>query len=137
MEQAIGAEETLIKLVTDVLTDCSIDFPLRKIPKRVVGYGAMGRVATRLIPKIKGTLLEPDVLWDLNGDGETIKKSNFDSLGSDDLLLVFPKGSVLNEISADIERAGCMVMTAADIAASLNALRFSHLLKLGIKARNR
>jgi hypothetical protein len=128
MEQAIGAEETLIKLVTDVLTDCSIDFPLKKIPKRIIGYGAMGKVATRLLPNLKGTLLEPDILWDISGDGATVKKPDFGSLGADDLLLVFPKGNVLAEISDDIKGTGCAVMEASDIAANIPLLRFPQLI---------
>ena len=61
---------------------------------RVIGYGTLGKAAGKLLPLLRGSVLEPTILWDANGDGITVKKPDPGSLCEDDLILVFPKGDI-------------------------------------------
>jgi len=65
---------------------------------RIIGYGAMGKAATKLLPHLKGTQLEPTELWDVNGNGGSVKKPDFTTLQPDDLVLSFPTGRIENEL---------------------------------------
>ena len=65
---------------------------------RIIGYGALGKIASRLLPILKDTIIEPTELWDKNADGIVAQKPKFDSLNKDDVLLVFPVGAVENEL---------------------------------------
>ena len=69
---------------------------------RVVGYGVLGRRAQRWLPLLKGTCIDPTELWDVNGDGINVKTPNFNELGSDDLVLVFPIGDVETKLRAHL-----------------------------------
>jgi glycosyltransferase involved in cell wall biosynthesis len=58
---------------------------------RRIGYGAMGKAATELLPLLTKYARMNDLeLWDENGDGVIIKKPDFKSLSEDDILLVLP-----------------------------------------------
>ena len=72
---------------------------------RVVGYGALGRTAKRLLPLLQGTKLEPSELWDINGGNGVVTRPDFNALTPEDVLLVFPVGEIeakLREEFADL-----------------------------------
>ncbi|MCR2806719.1 glycosyltransferase family 2 protein [Paenibacillus soyae] len=64
---------------------------------RVIAYGVLGRNAEHFLPKLKGTSLEPELLWDISAETETtisgkqVTKPKFNELKEDDVILVFPK----------------------------------------------
>jgi glycosyltransferase involved in cell wall biosynthesis len=77
-------------------------FKYLKFPQgRVIGYGALGKAAKRLLPMLKGTSFEPTELWDANGDGITVKKPDFESITANDTVLVFPVADMVKEIFRD------------------------------------
>ena len=70
--------------------------------RRIIGYGAKGRAAKWLVPRLFGTRFEPTELWDINtGEMETdlyglpLKKPAFDDLANHDIILVMVKASDL------------------------------------------
>jgi len=67
--------------------------------KRIIGYGALGKMARYLLPKLENTAYHPTELWDENGDGDQVLIPDPESLSADDLILVFPKTeSAVSEI---------------------------------------
>jgi glycosyltransferase involved in cell wall biosynthesis len=80
---------------------------------RVIAYGALGRVAGRLFPLLRGTILEPNELWDRAGDGVKVVLPDFRSLDKEDLILIFP----INENIQEMVRmsANCHVMDQRQI----------------------
>jgi len=98
------------------------------IPKgRVVGCGASGYFAQKLIPFLKETPFYPTVLWDESAQASSyhgdihITKPDFNMLNDDDLVLVFPKSLTLQkEIEGALRDQGC------------NAICVSHNQILGI-----
>jgi glycosyltransferase involved in cell wall biosynthesis len=83
---------------------------------RIIGYGALGRLAARLLPQLKGTELEPTELWDVNGDGINILKPSFDTLRENDTVLIFPIGDIENELKLKLNDSSFCVLYCADIA---------------------
>jgi hypothetical protein len=67
---------------------------------KVIAWGALGRNAKVLLPYLKGSDIEPDEMWDAEGDGIEVKKPDMDSLSANDLLLVIPtwNGGIVNAI---------------------------------------
>ncbi|MDR1914110.1 MAG: glycosyltransferase family 2 protein [Clostridiales bacterium] len=57
---------------------------------RVIGYGALGRMAKRLLPCLNATKWRPTELWDKAGEGTDILKPDFASLADKDTILLFP-----------------------------------------------
>jgi len=127
-EQALGSEDALIRCVINALTGKRLHgYKPYGDKGRVIGYGALGRVASRLLPELKGTELEPKVLWDKLGDGNIVAKPEFTSVNPNDLLLIFPKGNVLNEIYGSIRKTNCKIMKSEDISAYISSLRFPQI----------
>lgn len=75
--------------------------PENKSYKRIIGYGALGKMAQKLLPKLIYTNYFPSELWDVNGDNERVKQPDLDSLTSDDLILVFPINEEVLEVIRD------------------------------------
>jgi glycosyltransferase involved in cell wall biosynthesis len=65
---------------------------------RIIGYGALGKAAKRILPMLKETSFQPTELWDANGDGFCVKKPDFESLTESDTVLVFPITDTVKEI---------------------------------------
>ncbi len=64
---------------------------------RIIGYGAKGKNARKLIPRLMDTPYFPTELWDVNGDGNLIKKPDIESLDERDLVLIFPTNAAAVE----------------------------------------
>ncbi|MFD2331502.1 glycosyltransferase family 2 protein [Cohnella sp. GCM10020058] len=109
----IGNEHSFISAVRNKLLGI---LPVQKSinpSERIIGYGALGKAAARMLPLLKNTPIKPTELWDINGDGEIIKKPEFNSLEKEDLLLVFPLAEqVLNQVKAI---APCAILSNEEI----------------------
>jgi glycosyltransferase involved in cell wall biosynthesis len=77
---------------------------------RLIAWGALGERGRRLLPFIAGTMLEPDELWDIAGDGISVKRPEPGSLDADDLVLVLPINDVAEQICAALQETGCSIM---------------------------
>ena len=85
-------------------------------PRRVIGYGALGRVAQRIIPQLIQTDYFPTEFWDKNGDGIRIKTPDFDSLSADDTVLVFPTNpEVVAEIRSNLDKTKVTALYKSDL----------------------
>lgn len=83
-----------------LISGCT-DLPM---PRRVIGYGCLGKMAAKWIPYISRTLLSFEELWDIKGDGVKIKKPDFSSLKPGDMLIVFPYSEdILADVSSKID----------------------------------
>lgn len=101
---------------------------------RIVGCGALGKYASRYLPMLKGTPLEPTNLWDENGDGVTVKKPDYDGLTSNDIAVVFPSsnGVVSKSIQEKLKCAGCAIILAGEINPLVDLyLTFPELVRIG------
>ncbi len=90
-----------------------------KIPQRtagrVIAWGTQGKRGRTLLPALYGTPLEPLELWDMAGDGATVKKPAPGSLCANDLVLVLPAKGVSEKICAELDRTSCERMLSSDI----------------------
>jgi glycosyltransferase involved in cell wall biosynthesis len=74
---------------------------------RIIGYGAFGVIADRLLPSIYNTPMKPDVLWDIDAgsdcerNGIKVIRPNFDMLTETDTVLVFLKNAIIAEEICD------------------------------------
>jgi glycosyltransferase involved in cell wall biosynthesis len=83
---------------------------------RVIAYGALGKIAEKIIPQLIGTEWEPTELWDKNGDGINVKKPDLETLTENDTILVFPKiHSVVKEISKKLSDTPAIVLFHQEI----------------------
>jgi glycosyltransferase involved in cell wall biosynthesis len=107
-----NADKDNFFILTDIvekrlLFEPIIDLP-SKPPGRVIGCGASGFFAKKLLPFLKATPYYPVVFWDrvvrsTSYGGIDVVKPDFDSLIDDDLLLIFPQSSqVLEEYTAKL-----------------------------------
>lgn len=123
LEDLIGKEELFIRAVKNKL----LNVPARDIPitskSRIIGYGALGKAAIALIPLLKHTPIEPTELWDISGDGEAVKQPDFNSLGEEDIVLIFPKAEQVLSYVKELSASSC-VLSAEDIK-----LYLSHYVK--------
>jgi hypothetical protein len=62
-----------------------------KVSGKKIAYGVLGIRGKRFLNFLYGTVYEPDELWDIAGDGESVKKPDFERLTKDDLVIVFPR----------------------------------------------
>ncbi|MDR1688878.1 MAG: glycosyltransferase [Clostridiales bacterium] len=82
----------------------------RKPVGRVIGCGAKGQDAKKLLPFLKGTCFEPCMLWDrrVTGNDEKLfgisfEKQNFKEVLDTDTLIVFPeKANIQDEFRAEL-----------------------------------
>jgi glycosyltransferase involved in cell wall biosynthesis len=98
--------------------------------RRIIGYGALGKVAAGLLPRLAGTPLAPTELWDIAGDGITVKKPDFSSLLADDLVLIFPVGKIENELRKSFYDAPCEIMYHHDIMEWLADWKYGNILSM-------
>jgi hypothetical protein len=92
--------------------------------RRVVAWGALGKRGRRLLPHLTGTPLEPDELWDAEGDGVEIKKPDPCRLNADDVVLVLPIKGAADAICAELEKTGCAVMLSDDVVKRIPSLKY-------------
>jgi Glycosyltransferases involved in cell wall biogenesis len=66
---------------------------------RVIAYGVLGKVASSVLPLLAGTVLEPELFWDIGAKsdstilGNVVTKPLFNELQQDDIVLVLPKSA--------------------------------------------
>jgi len=83
----------------------------RLYKKRIICYGVLGTYAKQLLPPLFSTELKPDLLWDVNANGQIInnivvEKPDFTKLNKDDLFIILPKRSyVLEQIMPMLSNA--------------------------------
>lgn len=80
-------------------------------PTRIIGYGALGKSAKRLLPLLEGTAWQPTELWDKNGNDIIVKTPDFDSLNKSDAVLIFPIASeIIDEVKRNSEKKGARIL---------------------------
>jgi len=78
---------------------------------RVIAWGVLGKNADRLLPHLDGTPLEPNELWDVRCNGNTIKYPDVSSLTEQDVVLLLPsKENVLKEIKKTLDGIECLIL---------------------------
>lgn len=102
---------------------------------RIIGYGAMGRAASKYLPLVKETPLEPTELWDINGDGMHIKKPDFDSLDVQDTVIVFPSGQIEKELQNQLSGMPFKVLYQRDIKEYVLSHLYNRMLKTTVANR--
>lgn len=96
--------------------------------KRIIGYGALGKSALALLPRLVGSRYCPTELWDKNGDGYRVKLPDLDSLTADDLVIVFPtKKELVNELAATLQGCPAEVYFGNEIEYLLAELKYPQL----------
>jgi glycosyltransferase involved in cell wall biosynthesis len=91
---------------------------------RIIGYGALGRVAAKQLPKLAGTPLEPDLLWDVSAqensavEGRSVVRPAWNNLSPKDTILIFPKDADLRDgVTGKLRACGATkFLYAEDIA---------------------
>jgi len=111
-EQTCGLERIFILAIKNSL----LDHEATAIPNgRIVGYGALGKAAANLLPRLKGTKFEPSDLWDIAGDGVTVKTPDFSSLNEKDTLLAFPTGKIEEKLQEGFTKSPFRIIYNTEI----------------------
>jgi glycosyltransferase involved in cell wall biosynthesis len=87
---------------------------LRALPNgRIIGYGVLGKAAAARLPKLSGTPLDPELLWDISAKedssiaGKAVLRPEWNSLSPGDTVLVFPRDENLRKnIAAELLALG-------------------------------
>lgn len=110
------------KIIMRAIYNCALGDTVQRLDHktengRVIGYGALGKMASLRVPIIVDTPIKPDVLWDENAKekdslyGIPITKPDFNSLTSDDVVLVFPIAhDVVKEMMEPLRICACHTM---------------------------
>ena len=99
-------------------------------PSRVIGYGALGRAAVKILPMLDHTGWKPTELWDKNGDGEKIKTPDVSSLCEGDLVLVIPSDyAVVNEIKSVLSNIPARIIYRNELNKYMDSIFFYSLIK--------
>jgi hypothetical protein len=123
---SIGCLE-IYKRVVDVLLKTEKSSPPINIKSKIIGYGALGQQAAKILPLLKGSCIEPTELWDKNcSENIDILKPQFPRLTKDDVLLIFPKAQhIVNEIENELSGINASVLKHNDILNILIADKFT------------
>jgi glycosyltransferase involved in cell wall biosynthesis len=93
--------------------------------KRIIAWGAKGRIGKVLLEYLNGTRLEPDLLWDSKGDGVTVTKPNIDDLSVNDVVFILPvRQSVALEIANEIKNTGCTIVMFDELKTHIASLKY-------------
>ncbi len=99
-----------------------------KVFKRIIGYGALGKSALTILPRLVGSQYCPNELWDKSGDGYRVKLPDFDSLTADDLIIFFPtKKEVVSELAEILHDCPATVYFKNEIDYLLAELKYPQL----------
>jgi glycosyltransferase involved in cell wall biosynthesis len=112
--QIAGFESSFIKILKWALFG-KTGIVFERSPGRIIGCGALGRAAAKLLPLLRCFALEPTELWDVDGDGVIVKKPAWDSLSSDDIVFLFPTGNTGKELRSAFAEFPCKVYDNEDI----------------------
>ena len=127
-EEVFGKEILFIKAVISILAGRQLlVWPLPK--RKIIGYGALGKAASELLPLLDGTSLNPTELWDIAGNGINVKKPKFLELDEEDILLVFPMGKIEEELRKSFESAKFTVIYNTELQERLKDEFMISLLK--------
>ncbi|MDR1688882.1 MAG: glycosyltransferase family 2 protein [Clostridiales bacterium] len=97
---------------------------------RIIGYGALGKSAAKMLPKLKGTLWEPSVLWDKDGGGGGVALPNIAELTENDIVFVFPAAQeVVDEIKCLMEKCPAAIWYRYEIDEGLKLSKQLKVLK--------
>jgi len=125
-ERAINNEWLFFEMVRNCLV---------KPKYRIVGFGASGKLASKHLPLLRGTPLEPTELWDEYDNTDTVKKPEYESLTSNDIAIVFPsvKSDVSREIIGKLVKTNCAIITSNELYAfeGKYQLAFPELTRIG------
>ena len=109
-------QEEGYKHLAIALTDCILGNKPPDLPKtsgRIIGLGALGRISRKIVPDLLGTPLEPTALWDCKASlkvsiaGVPVTLSDFESLTSEDVVLIFPQRvDIKQELSGAVRSRG-------------------------------
>lgn len=102
------------------------------VDSRIIAYGALGKIAGNLLPRLIGTRLEPDYLWDVSAEteavllGKVVTKPKFNELKEADIILVFPKST---EVLQFVERncGDAKTMNIGNIRQFINRIRYDEI----------
>jgi hypothetical protein len=108
---------------------------IQKPKGRVIGLGALGKAAKKRICLLRGSVLQPSVLWDAVAsedsvvDGIAVTPPAYNTLTADDVVLVFPlKESVIEELKDRLEgRTAANIMWNPDIEEAVSVICFPSL----------
>jgi glycosyltransferase involved in cell wall biosynthesis len=115
--------------------------PWRSVSRvqRVIGYGALGKMGSGVLPQLLGTPAEPEVLWDYAAEfgtqvyGIPVVQPDFSAVTASDVILVFPKAP---EIARQVRtRSGdALVISHAELEEWLPRLVFRALAGCKLRA---
>ncbi len=123
-------------LLFGAIEDCIFSVPPRKFvaPRgRIIAWGALGRRGGRILPMLRGTPMEPTELWDMSGDGATVKTPDVKSLTENDLVLILPTREAGEKIWDDIKEEGCAAIQSDDIIPYVRAIFFPQFYNSSLK----
>lgn len=88
--------ETICKLVEDkrYIQSSMVELNDNEEYERIIGYGAKGKNAKKMIPRLMDTPYFPTELWDINGDDKLIKKPEIKTLTNKDIVIIFPTNAI-------------------------------------------
>lgn len=93
---------------------------------RVVAWGASGTRGRRFLSSLKGTVFEPDELWDMAGVGVGVTTPNTGSLTGDDTVLIMPAREDFLEIQEIVSGAECSVLMIDNVMSSMARAKYPH-----------
>ncbi|MCW3795115.1 glycosyltransferase family 2 protein [Paenibacillus sp. LS1] len=83
-----------------------------QISGRIIAWGALGKNGRSILEHLNNTLLEPHELWDINGDGESIKVPDIKNLNANDTIFILPSNyEIVYQLSKDLRQFGCIIIT--------------------------
>jgi hypothetical protein len=92
---------------------------------QIIAWGALGQRGKTILPMLKGTVLEPTVLWDAQGDGINVTKPDPDSLTPEDMVLILPVPPITDEICSALVKTGCAVVNTEELMRYAASVHFS------------
>jgi hypothetical protein len=94
-----------------------------RVHRRIIGYGALGKNARKYLPLLADSDYQPTELWDINGDGLSVRMPDFKSLQSNDIVLILAKKEAIIE---DVKKhAGtATVLNVNDMIAQIMILKY-------------
>jgi len=134
-DDELGAIQEIVEenflLVNAAVEDTILGFKQSgmKIPLgRVIAWGAMGKYGKLVINLLKETSFEPTELWDVLGDGKSIKKPDIKSLTPDDTVLILTQYERNTAgIICETKDTGCQIITSSEILTYLASSRFPQM----------
>ena len=110
------------EFLSSAIADCILGTTVGKEPiimelsfNRIIAWGAAGKRGRSILPGLRGTILEPTELWDIESNNSFIKKPDQSRLNSSDLVLVLPEYNI--SIISALKKCDCQYITYDKIIA--------------------